>query len=134
MKLRITVEGRAYEVEVEVLDGAQVPVPAATPAPVAAAPIPAPTPAPAPASPQAPPALSGKSAGGAGEVTSPLAGSVLSVGVKPGDSVSAGDTLLVLEAMKMESNVASPQQGTVAEVLVAPGDAVKSGEVLVRFS
>ena len=73
-------------------------------------------------------------AGGGGEVESPLAGNVLSVSVKPGDQVNAGDTLLVLEAMKMESNVASPKAGTVGEVLVNAGDAVRTGQVLVRFS
>lgn len=128
MKMRITVEGKAYEVDVEVLDGAPSAV-AAAPVSAPAAPAAAPAPPP-PAAPQ--PALSAKKAG-AGEVTSPLAGSVLSIAVKQGDSVNAGDTLLVLEAMKMESNVASPQSGTVSEVLVSAGDAVKSGQVLIKF-
>jgi biotin carboxyl carrier protein len=58
---------------------------------------------------------------------------VLSVKVKPGDTVAMNDTLLVLEAMKMESNVASPTAGTVSEVLVSQGDAVTAGQVLVKF-
>jgi biotin carboxyl carrier protein len=71
--------------------------------------------------------------GGDATVDSPLAGNVLSVAVKPGDAVNAGDTLLVLEAMKMESNVASPRSGTIAEILVNPGDGVKTGQPLVKF-
>jgi biotin carboxyl carrier protein len=76
----------------------------------------------------------GGGAGAGGEVKSPLAGSILSVAVNPGDTVSAGDTLLVLEAMKMESPVAAPQAGTIAEVLVSKGDAVQAQQTLLRFA
>ena len=87
-----------------------------------------PPPAPSPAAPA--PAGSPD----AGDVTRPLAGSVLDVKVQAGDTVALTDTLLVLEAMKMESNVASPRAGTVAEVLVGAGDAVTAGQGLVKFS
>lgn len=56
----------------------------------------------------------------------------MSVSVKVGDEVAVNDTLLVLEAMKMESNVASPVAGTVREVCVSAGDGVQAGQVLVR--
>jgi len=135
MKLRITVEGKAYEVDVEVLDdggampaGPAAPVAAPTAAPVAAAPAAAPVPPPA----QAPAPQAG--AGDQKEVTSPMAGNVVSLRVKAGDTVAVGDTLLVLEAMKMESNVASPTAGTVSEVLTKEGEAVSFGQVMIRFS
>ncbi|MEM0913567.1 MAG: biotin/lipoyl-containing protein [Planctomycetota bacterium] len=130
MKMRITVNGTAYDVDVEMLDGA----PAAVAAPPPAAPVASASPvAPAsvPPQPATPPPPS--SAGG-NDVASPIAGNVLSVKIKVGDTVAMNDTLLVLEAMKMESNVASPRAGTVSEVLVAQGDAVTSGQVLVKFS
>ncbi|WP_432798234.1 biotin/lipoyl-containing protein [Poriferisphaera sp. WC338] len=126
MKLRITVQGKQYDVDVEVLDEggaapvATAPVAATAPAPAAAAPAPAPVPAP--------------TGGGAGEATAPIAGNVLDVKVKVGDTVGVNDPLIILEAMKMESVVASPQAGTVASIAVSSGDAVQAGQVLVTFS
>ena len=133
MKLMITVEGKTYEVDVQVVDeglGAPAIAPVAPPPAVTTAqPAPAATPAPAAAAP--PPAAP---AGAGGDVQSPIAGNVLDVKVKPGDVVAENDTLLVLEAMKMESNVASPQAGTVKEVLVAAGDSVSADQVLLTFA
>lgn len=63
---------------------------------------------------------------------SPIAGSVIGVSVKVGDEVAVNDTLLVLEAMKMESNVVSPVAGTVREVCVAVGQSVQAGQLLAR--
>lgn len=127
MKMRITVNGTAYDVDVEVLDAA---APLPTAAPVAAVPAPSAAPAaPAPAAATPPPPTSA----GGNDVTSPIAGNVLSVKVKPGDQVAINDTLLVLEAMKMESNVASPRAGTVSEVLIKQGDSVAAGQVLIKF-
>ncbi len=117
MKLRITVEGVRYDVDVEVLDGSTS-TPSSAPSTAAGA---------------APPAPSGGESGG-GEVTSPISGAVLSVRVKAGDAVKVNDTLLVLEAMKMESNIASTQTGTIQEVCVNEGDQVSHGQVLVRFA
>ena len=130
MKMLITVEGTQYEVEVEILDevGA-APVAAARPAtPAAAATAPA---APAPKRPAAPAPVAAGGAGG--EVPSPIAGNVLEVKVKVGDTVAVNDVLLVLEAMKMESNVASPIAGVVKEILVKAGDSVTQGQVLVKM-
>jgi len=139
MKLRITVHGKAYDVEVDVLednagavDHRPAPVqhaPAAPayvpPPPVAAAPPP-PPPAPVAAPPPAAPS-SGKAC------KAPVPGTVLRVSVKAGDTVAAGQTLLVLEAMKMETNVDSPHAGRVAAVHVAVGEAVKQNQALVEF-
>lgn len=129
MKLRVTVEGRSYEVEVEVLDASN-----GGPAPLPAAPAPAAGSIPAPMAPPRPaPAAAAPSAAEPGDVQSPIAGSVAAVRVDVGQAVDLNDTLLVLEAMKMESNVASPIAGTVKEICVAAGDAVRAGQVLVRL-
>ena len=63
----------------------------------------------------------------------PMPGKVLSVSVAPGDSVQAGDVLLVVEAMKMEHTVRAPVDGTVREVKAAAGDMVSPGVPLVTF-
>ena len=135
MKLKITVHGVAYEVDVEVLDasdemqGQAAPIPNMAPvAPAAAAPAAgAPVPPPAAAAPA--PAPTGDSGG----VASPIAGTVLEVKCKPGDQVGQGQDLLVIEAMKMETAIAAPSAGTVKTVHVAAGDAVRENQVLVDF-
>ncbi len=71
-----------------------------------------------------------ESNGAATEVTAQMPGVVLRTVANPGDSVQAGDTLLVLEAMKMEVAVATPCNGTVREMLVAVGDQVANGQKL----
>ena len=70
---------------------------------------------------------------GTERVVAPMPGSVLSVRVAPGDAVEAGQTLLVLEAMKMENAVTAPVAGTIERVLVEPGRQVQRGEVLVEL-
>jgi acetyl-CoA/propionyl-CoA carboxylase biotin carboxyl carrier protein len=60
-----------------------------------------------------------------------MQGTIVKVLVAVGDSVDAGDSVCVLEAMKMENNVAADKAGTVTEVLVGPGDSVGSGDVVV---
>ncbi|MGB0748525.1 MAG: biotin/lipoyl-containing protein [Magnetospiraceae bacterium] len=125
-RFKITVDGTAYDVTVEDLDegtGA-APMPAAPavyrPAP-SAAPAAAPSPAPAPV------------AAGAGDVVSPLSGMVNSVEVKEGDTVTNGQTVLKLEAMKMISAVVAPQDGTVTKISVAAGDSVQEGQPLLTI-
>lgn len=126
MKYKVTLNGKTYEVEVEegkavLLDeyGACAPAPAAAPvAPAAAAPAPAP----------AAPAVSLAS----GEpVNSPMPGNILSVNVKEGDKVTAGQTLVVLEAMKMETEVPATKDGTVVQVVTSKGAVVETGSPLV---
>ncbi len=67
----------------------------------------------------------------AGALVAPLPGTVVKVGVAVGDLVAAGDTLVAIEAMKMEHEVRATVDGTVAEVHVAPGDQVEAGRLLV---
>ena len=106
-KYRVTVNGTAYEIELEELTGA---------APVAAS---APAPAPAAAAP----------AGGE-QVASPMPGTILDVKVSQGASVKKGDVLMILEAMKMENEIMCPCDGKVASINAAKGAAVESGTLL----
>ena len=68
------------------------------------------------------------------DLTAPMPGTILSVNVKPGDTVSRGQPLLILEAMKMKNSIKSPHEGVIAEVLAQPGQAVSYGCVLLRFA
>lgn len=72
-------------------------------------------------------------AASANAVVAPLAGSVARVLVAEGDTIEAGAVLVVLEAMKMETEITAPNAGTVARVLVAAGDAVQGGQALVAL-
>ena len=128
MKYKVTLNNRTYEVEVEAGQAmlvdeyeAYAPAPAAAPEPVAAAP--------AAASVSAAPALV------AGEVVkSPMPGNILKINVTVGQKVNEGDTLLVLEAMKMENEIAAPKAGTVAQIIVSKGAVVETGAPLVVIS
>jgi biotin carboxyl carrier protein len=73
----------------------------------------------------------GAAAGSGGTLIAPLAGRVTQVTVRAGDRVQSGDTLVVIEAMKMENEFKASGAGTVAEVRVEPGQAVNAGDVLV---
>jgi acetyl-CoA/propionyl-CoA carboxylase biotin carboxyl carrier protein len=75
-------------------------------------------------------------AGGHGEASleAPMPGTVVQLRVEPGATVSAGETLVVLESMKMEISIAAPRDGSVADVLVAAGDQVDRGAVLVELA
>ena len=81
-------------------------------------------------------AVAAAPAGAAGSVTvtAPMPGNILDVKVKAGDSVKAGDTLLILEAMKMENEISAPQDGTIASVNVRKGDVVNSGDLLCTMN
>jgi 3-methylcrotonyl-CoA carboxylase alpha subunit len=70
----------------------------------------------------------------AGRLTAPMPGKVVSFAVKSGDTVKAGQTLAVMEAMKMEHTIAAPKDGTVAELLYAPGDQVAEGAELLTLA
>ena len=106
-----------------------VPAPAATAAPVPA-PAAAPTPPAVPAPARAPVSTNGHLRG---EVTAPLPGVVISIAVGPGARVEQGQTVLVLEAMKMKNAIRSPHAGVVAKVLVQIGQTVRHGEVLLHI-
>ncbi len=66
-------------------------------------------------------------------VNSPLAGNIFKVAVKPGEEVIAGQTLVVLEAMKMETEIKAQEDGVVSEILVSEGDSVKVGTPLLQL-
>lgn len=68
-----------------------------------------------------------------GSTVSPMPGTVLEVRVKPGDEVAEGQTLVVVEAMKMEIPVKAPKAGIIAKVEVAQGDAVARGDTLIAL-
>jgi acetyl-CoA/propionyl-CoA carboxylase biotin carboxyl carrier protein len=68
--------------------------------------------------------------GGSGTVAAPMQGTIVKVLVAQGDTVELGQTLLVLEAMKMENNIVSETEGTVAELRVSTGQSVGTGDVL----
>lgn len=122
----ITVNGNVYDVVVEEGVSTGAPAPAA---PRAAAPVAAPKAAPAPAA--AP-----KAAGGAGsvKVEAGAAGKVFAIEAKVGQTVKTGDTIVILEAMKMEIPVVAPQDGTVASIDVSVGDAVEAGGLLATLN
>jgi oxaloacetate decarboxylase alpha subunit len=69
----------------------------------------------------------------ADEVTAPMSGNIVKVLVKPGQQVAANDILIILEAMKMETEVRAPNAGTVATVEVREGDTVELGATLVTL-
>jgi 3-methylcrotonyl-CoA carboxylase alpha subunit len=70
-------------------------------------------------------------AGGAGHPQAPMSGAVVAVPIAPGEKVEAGDSLMVIEAMKMEHSIVAQAAGTVSEILFAVGDQVDEGETLV---
>ena len=129
MKYKVTLNGKTYEVEVEqgkamLIDEYEAYAPAAPApaAPVAAAPAAAPA-APAPAA---------AAVTAAGEVVAaPMPGNILAVNVSQGQTVKAGDVLVILEAMKMENEICAPKDGTVAQVVTSKGSVVDTGAALV---
>ncbi|WP_078119634.1 sodium-extruding oxaloacetate decarboxylase subunit alpha [Thiosocius teredinicola] len=111
----VTVDGRTYQVVVA--PGGEVTHVQHAPTPAASAAAPAPT------------------AGGvARNVPAPLAGNIFRVNVAAGQAVKSGDVIMILEAMKMETEVRSPEAGVVQAVLVKEGDAVQVGDVLLTLS
>lgn len=73
-------------------------------------------------------------AGEGTKVTSPLPGTITSIKVKVGDTVAVGDTVVVLEAMKMQNNIEAENAGTITSVMVNVGDSVMEGAVLVTIA
>lgn len=72
-----------------------------------------------------------KPASGKGEpIKAVMAGTVLSLKKRPGDKVSVGDVVLILEAMKMENEISSPSEGVIVDILVSPGKAINTGDTL----
>ncbi|HYP09095.1 MAG TPA: biotin/lipoyl-containing protein [Bryobacteraceae bacterium] len=126
MKLKITIDNKTYDVEVEAAEPetpaaprGYVMEPAAVRVPAAAAPVPAAAPDPN--------VNEGK------VCRSPISGIVVKMAAQPGQAIQPGDILLVLEAMKMETNITAPIAGKIAKINVSEGDAVQGGQVLVEF-
>lgn len=123
-QFKVTVNGREYEVSIlEVTPPSAV---ATSSVPAGAAPDTATTPLPTAHSTPAP-------ATGAGDIVAGMGGVVVEIHVNVGQSVAAGDRLLVLEAMKMKTQVVATHAGRVTRVLVAPHDAVDGGQVLLTI-
>ena len=148
MKYVATINGKKYEVEVEKLEayksldrnGVSAPaapvLPAsapvqrpAAPAPVAAAPAPAPAPAPAAA-----PTPAAAAPAGATTVEAPMPGKILNIKVSEGQAVKFGEVVVIMEAMKMETEIVAPADGTVSKILVKAGDSVDTGAALVALN
>ena len=125
-QLRVTVDGKSYDVLVEMLDGSQPAMPVAQP--VAAPVMAAPAPAAMPAAPVAAPASGGAA------VPSPLSGTVVDIHVKEGQSVSEGDLLITLEAMKMNTPINAPKSGTVSGISVQKGAVIEEGSPLLTIA
>lgn len=118
MKLKVTVNGIPYDIEVEVeenerpqlgpivIGGSGVSVPSRASVPAAAS----------------------------NAVTAPLAGSVSRILVEQDQEIEAGQVLLVLEAMKMETEITAPHDGKIGEIHVAVGDAVHGGQLLLEWA
>lgn len=131
MIYKVTLNGKIYEVEVEkgeamiraeyAAAAPVAPAPAAPAAPVAAAPVAAPAAAPAPA------------AAGEGVVQSPMPGNINAVKFSAGQSVKAGDVIIILEAMKMENEIVAPKAGTLKGVFVTKGATVNTGDALFEI-
>lgn len=130
MKLRITVEGKSYDVEVEVLDDAVLRSPAET---GAHASVSSPSPQPPKPLPSVAPTPSLSKVSGDRVVKAPIVGTILQLKVAPGDVVTTNQVLLVMEAMKMETNISSPLEGKVKAIFVAVGEAVKADQALVEL-
>lgn len=116
-KYKITINGKEYEMDVELMDGS---------APAAKAPAKASKPAAAaPAASKAAPSVAPQ-----GATVSPMPGTILKVNVKEGDTVKAGDSVVILEAMKMENDITAPKDGVVKKLFVSEKQAVAKGEAL----
>ena len=121
----VTIDGKQYQVGVEEV-GATASTPVVTEIKTAPA---APAAAPAPA---AKPVSAGPVSGT--KVTAPMPGTILKINVTVGQAVKSGDSLCVLEAMKMENDIPAPQDGTVASIEVTKGSSVQSGDVLITLN
>ena len=130
MKLNITIDGKTYEVDV---DAAEPETPAAAPYNLGGLNIgSAPLRVPASSAP-APPPAGDKPVNEEKVCRSPVSGIVVRLAAQVGQSLQAGDILLVLEAMKMETNITAPSAGKIAVIRVNQGDSVQAGQVVVEF-
>ena len=117
---KVKVEGNVYEVEVEFVSEGSSSMPVASQQSAPA---------------QAPVASTAAVVTGTGTpVTAPMQGNIWKIIKKVGDVVKAGDTILILEAMKMENNIVAPKDGTIVSLLVKEGESVDSGSTLLELA
>ena len=116
-KYKVNVNGTNYEIAIELIDAdakveeiKSAPAPAAPAAQAAAAPV--------------------ATAGNGETVNSPMPGNILAVNVNVGDTVSEGQVLMILEAMKMENEIMAPVGGKITSISVTKGATVESGTLL----
>ena len=136
-KAAVEVNGVSYQVDI-LTEGYTAPAPrpaakpaaAPQPAPAASAPAAAPV-APQPIAPAAPAAEPAAPAGKGTAVQSPLPGVILDIKVAVGDQVKAGQTVAILEAMKMENNINAECDGVITAIKVAKGDNILEGSDIV---
>ena len=119
MKYVVTLNGKNYEVDVEETQAVITSVSDTAPAP-AAAPVQA----------AAAPVQAAAAAGDGNKVVAPMPGNILSVNVTVGQTVKAGDIVVILEAMKMENEIVAPVDGTVKQILVQKGSTVDTDDVI----
>ncbi len=124
MKFKITLNDRTYEVEVETCE------PQTLEDYLAIAPT-APVTAPVTEASEAPAAAAPAVAGEGTAITAPMPGTILKVNAAKGDSVKAGQVLVVLEAMKMENEILAPKDGVVSQVVTTKGSTVDTGAPLL---
>ena len=122
MRLKITVDGQAYAVDVEVLEDEEGLEPQRSRSDHTGA-----------QNFSHPPSLGGTWDEAGSVCLSPVLGLVIKVDATAGQAVEAGELLMVLEAMKMETNVTAPHAGTVKSVQVTEGDSVKINQVLLEL-
>lgn len=128
--LKITVEGKVYDVVVEdVSDDDDNFYPSPGLATQAARPSPAPASAPAVAAPKA-----ASASAGVDDKVAPMGGMIVELSVTQGDAVTAGQQLLIMEAMKMKQVVTAHKDGTVEKIHVEAGQAVDAGQPLVAIA
>ncbi|MCI5855265.1 MAG: biotin/lipoyl-containing protein [Prevotella sp.] len=126
---KVNVNGIPFEVELQQpINAAQ-----AITRPKVSAPKSAPAAAPSVAAPSVAAPAAAPVAGNGTSVKSPLPGTITAVNVKVGDKVNNGDTVVVLEAMKMQNNIEAETTGTITSVAVSAGDSVMEGSVLVTI-
>ena len=134
-KAAVEVNGVSYQVDI-LTEGYTAPAPRPAAKPAAPAPAPAvapaaPAPAPQPIAPAAPAAEPAAPAGKGTAVQSPLPGVILDLKVAVGDQVKAGQTVAILEAMKMENNINAECDGVITAIKVSKGDNILEGSDIV---
>ncbi len=113
---KVNVNGTEYKVSIELISETEAAAPVAAPA--------------TPAAPAAPAAVTSSAPAGGEKVNAPMPGTILSVNVAVGDTVSKGQVIAVLEAMKMENEIMAPVDGKVTFVGVSKGATVESGSAI----